>query len=121
MLNGVKEMSIDAKNSKPVLGKKGLTYKGDLYDYPIKVGKLKTYRNVFNDVVIELYRKGNKFRLNFYDKKKGLIGVAKIAKLDAYYLVLNQLAKGGFNGEVKLSPEEFRDMTRGLDMIFIDQ
>lgn len=113
-------MSMDKKLD-PSLGKKGMTYKGSTYDYPLKVGKLKTFRTVFHDVAIELYRKGNTFYLDFYDNKKGLIGRGKITKLDAFHLIKNGLAKKGFNGDIKLSPDDFRKMVYGLDMIFVDQ
>lgn len=113
-------MSIPKKAS-PYLGKKGLRYKGDTYDYPLKVGKLKSFRGVFKNVILELYRRGNTYYLHFHDSKKGLIGVGKIHKLDAYYLVRNALSKKGYDGDVQLSSDQFRDMVSGLDMTFIDQ
>ena len=114
-------ISIRPKKSRFIMDKKGITFKEKTYVFPVKVGRLKRYKNAFKDVVIELYRKRNGYYLNFYDRRKGLVGVAKISKLDAYNLVRSRLSKLGYDDDMGMSSERFSKLISSMDIIFIDQ
>ncbi len=103
------------------MDKKGITYKEKCFEFPVKIGKLKNYKGAFQNVIVELYRKGNGYYLNFYDKGKGLVGVAKISKLDAYNLIRSRLSKLGYDDDMKMSSEKFSKLVSSLDIQFIDQ
>lgn len=114
-------MSIPVKRTKLIMDKRGVTHKEKTYEFPIKIGRLKNYKGAFRNVTVELYRKGNTYYLNFYDKHKGLVGVAKISKLDAYNLVRSRLSRLGYDDNKQMSAEKFAKLVSSMDIIFIDQ
>lgn len=113
-------MSIPPKKTKLVMDKKGIHYKNTSLHYPVKLGKLKQYRSVFKNVTVELLRKGNSYYLNFFDPHKGLIGVGRISKLDAYNLIRSRLSKLGYDDTIQIGENEFNRLVRQMDFRFID-
>ena len=114
-------MSIPVKRTKLIMDKRGITYKEKTFEFPVKIGRLRNYKGAFRNVTVELYRRGNTYYLNFYDRHKGLVGVAKISKLDAYNLVRSRLSRLGYDDNKKMSSNEFSKLVSSLDIIFIDQ
>jgi len=112
-------MTVSPKKNKLIVDNKGITYKSVIYDYPIKVGKLKEFKG-FHDVSLQINKEGKSFYLLFYDPYKGLIAKGRLKKIDAVHAIRSLLYRVGFS-DAPISESKFRELFRNMEFVYVGE
>jgi len=115
----VLKMTIPPKKNKLIVDNKGVTYHDVVYDYPIKIGKLKEFKG-FKDVSLQVNKEGKGFYLLFYDPYKGLIAKGQLSKLDAVHAIRSLLYRVGYTDET-ISENKFRELFKNLEYVYVGE
>ena len=112
-------MSLPPRKTKIIVDKSGVKYRGMTYEYPIRIGKLRNFRG-YRDVALELNVEGKQYYLLIYDKHRGLVGKAKMNKLDAVHALYGTLHRVGFS-DTPITQKEFHKLFGAIKYVFIGE
>jgi len=98
--NGQKESKKSTKQFKPkflITTEKGIRYipTGELWEYPLFVGKTVVHNIGPEELKIEFLHEGKGYVFIFYDENLGMVAKARIDRRHAYYILQELISRRG--------------------------